>query len=338
MNNNADLYDTPILKVTDISINDTKEQINNNLKEKYYYETISGNILNGKFKNKKLSFENVRTSSRVYDDEYALNDEVFVNIDDNENISEVINLRRDKYLIPLFVFMICLLFLVGGLKGLFTFISLITNVFIIYLITVLRDANINIFLLFSIASVIMCFISLTLTSGLNKKTLVASLSSIISLFITFIISYIIILIFNWDIPYWYMDYADILYDYKEVFLSGVLISGLGAIMDIAISISSTLNELIVNNPKISIKTLKKSCLVLSNDVMGTMLNVLLFTSISGSIPMLIFVMRNNIRIFTAIGMYAKLSLITFMTGCIGIIVTIPISMYLAIYFFKRRKK
>lgn len=334
MNNNHALYKNPIMKVTNIEIDKTENYKNDNLNEVYYYETITGRLLNGLSKNKTIEVSNIRTFSGVYDNTYSLGDEVFV----NDSLDEIISLRRDKYLIPLFVLMVVLLIMVGNIKGIYTLISLIINIVIIYLVTVLRDKNISVFLLFIPASIIMCMTSLLLTSGFNKKSMVAILSSIISIFITFLISYIVILIFNGDIPYWYMDYVDILYDYKEIFLVSILISGLGAIMDVAISISSTLNELITNNHKISIKSLKNSGISLSSDIMGTMVNVLLFTSISGSIPMIIFVMRNNIRIFTALNMYGKIPLLFFMSGCLGIIITIPITIYLSIYFYKRRAK
>ena len=337
MNNNYNLYHNSIMKVTNIKLNDTNIQYNNTLKEEYYYETISGVILNGNNKDLKVSFENIRSYSGVYDEKYNIGDEVFVSIE-NDNVSEVINLRRDKYLVPLFVFMVCLLLAVGNIKGLYTFFSLIINLFIIWIVTYLRDRGFNIFLLFIPAALLMSTISLMLTSGINKKTKVAIISTIISLLITFSISYLIISLFNRDIPYWYMDYVDILYDYKEVFLVSVLISGLGAIMDIAISIASTLNELIANSPKISIKALKKSGNYLCDDILGTMVNVLLFTGISGTFPMLIFVMRNNINVITAINMYAKIELIRVMTGSIGILITIPITMYISIYFFKRGAK
>lgn len=337
MNHNHELYNTPIIKITNITLTKEETQKNNNLNEKYYFETITGKVLNGKYKDNIITFDNIRSYSKVFDNEYSLNDEVFVNLNDDGSFSEIVNLRRDKYLVPLFVLMICLLILIGNIKGLFTIISFIINILIVLLITILRDKNINILLLFIIGSIIMCSLSLLLTSGFNKKTKVAIYSSLISLFITFLISYIIILIFNYDIPYWYMDYVDILFDYKEIFLAGTLISGLGAIMDISISISSTLNELITNAPKISAKSLIKSGNFVSDDIMGTMVNVLLFTSISGCIPMLIFVMRNNIPVLTAFNMYAKIEMIRFMTGSLGIIITIPITMYLSIYFFKKRR-
>lgn len=336
MNHNQSLYKDYILKVNNITINNTESQYNDNLKETYYFETITGTILNGKYKNQELSFENIRSYSGVYDTEYSKKDELFVSINEEGNITEVINLRRDKYLVPLFVLTILLLITIGGLKGLFTFISLLINIGIITYITYLRDQNMSILLLFILGSILMIGISLFLTSGKNKKTLVAIISTIISLTITFVLSLLIIKIFNYDIPYWYMDYVDILYDYKEVFLVSVLISGLGAIMDIAISITSTLNELIANNQRISTKALSRSATNLSNDIMGTMVNVLLFTSISGCIPMLIYVMRNNISITNAINMYAKIELIRFMTGTLGILITIPITTYIAIYLLKRR--
>ena len=338
MNTNEELYKDSIMKVENVEVYNIEKQKLDNLTEEYYYEMVTGKIINGSFKKKEVSFENISSYSGVYDDKYTKGDEVFVNLSIDGKITEVINLRKDKYLVPLFVFMVCLLIAIGGIKGFYTFISLIINIIIIYLVTYFRDKGISIFYLIIPASILMSSISLLLTSGYNKKTKVSIISSISSLFITFIISYIIIKIFNRNIPYWYMDYVDILYDYEEVFLVSVLISGLGAIMDIAISLTSTINELISNSPKISIKALKKSGINLSEDIMGTMINVLLFTGVSGTIPMLIFVMRNNLGVITAINMYAKIELIRFMTGCIGILVTIPITMYFAIFIFKGREK
>ena len=76
MNNNAEMYPNPILKVTDVVTNETVVQTNNDLKEEYYYETIEGIILNGKYKGSKASFESVRTYSMVYADEYNINDDL----------------------------------------------------------------------------------------------------------------------------------------------------------------------------------------------------------------------------------------------------------------------
>ncbi len=337
MNHNEELYKTSILRITNKTITNKTYQYNNNLVEPYYEETITGTIINGNYKDKEISFNNIYSKSGVYDERYSLNDEVFISLTQDGEFSEVLSLRRDKYIIPLFILTICLLISIGHFKGLLTLISFIINIIVVYFITILRDYNISILLLFILGSIIICSLTLFLISGKSKKTIVSISSSLISLFITSIISFIIITIFNNDIPYWYMDYVEVLYDYKEVFYISTIISGLGAIMDISISITSTINELITNTPKISLKSLKKSINYLSDDILGTMVNVLLFTSISGTIPMIIYVVRNNIPVLTAFNMYGKIEMIRFMTGSIGLLIAIPITTYIAFYIYKGRK-
>ena len=58
-------------------------------------------------------------------------------------------------------------------------------------------------------------------------------------------------------------------------------------MDIAISISSSINEIYDKNPDIERKILIKSGMEIGKDIMGTMANTLVFAYISGSIPMIL---------------------------------------------------
>src|SRR5574344_76621 len=328
MNHNYSWYQDTIVKVDEVKINKTSTEYNNNLKETHYLETVYVHVLNGSEKGKKLSFSNEETFSGVYENRYKVNDEIFVKLtDDHEGIKDIINLRRDKYLVPLFTLFVCLLIGVGLKKGITTFISLLINVFFIYFSLYLRGKGFNIFYLILGSTFFMTSCSLFLAGGFNRKSWIAILSSLVSLFLTFGLSYLVIIIFNKYIPYWFMNYVEVLPDYEKVFLSLILLSGLGAIMDIAITITSTLNELIANDSKIANKALKESGKKVSSDVMGTMVNVLLFTCFSSVIPMLLLTTRNGAGLIGSINMYAKIELIRFLTSSLGIMIAIPVSLF-----------
>src|SRR5690625_5423047 len=80
--------------------------------------------------------------------------------------------------------------------------------------------------------------------------------------------------------------------YKLIFLAGLFIGSLGAVMDVAISISSALYELYQKNNDISDEALKASGMDIGKDIMGTMTNILFFAYVSGSMPMLILYLKN----------------------------------------------
>src|SRR5699024_3939548 len=81
--------------------------------------------------------------------------------------------------------------------------------------------------------------------------------------------------------------------YKTVFLAGLLLGSLGGVMDIAITIASSIFGLYESNQHISIQALKKSGMDIGKDIMGTITNILFFVYISGSIPMLILYLNNG---------------------------------------------
>ena len=88
--------------------------------------------------------------------------------------------------------------------------------------------------------------------------------------------------------------------YEGIFISEIIMGGLGAIMDIAITISSSLNEIIEKNNQITLKELITSGKNIGRDVTSTMINVLFFTYICGAIPNLVLYFKNGINISSLI--------------------------------------
>ncbi|KAA3424645.1 YibE/F family protein, partial [Streptococcus pneumoniae] len=70
---------------------------------------------------------------------------------------------------------------------------------------------------------------------------------------------------------------------KDVFMSSVLIGTLGAVMDVAITISSGMYEILQRTPHISMARWALAGRHIGQDIMGTMTNILLFSYLSGSL-------------------------------------------------------
>ena len=121
-------------------------------------------------------------------------------------------------------------------------------------------------------------------------------------------------------------------------LPELLIGSVGAIMDVAITISSSIAELIEKNNKISVKSLNKSAKEIGKDIMSTMSNVLFFTYLCAGLPIFVLALRNGFTIFNYITTNFSLELSRFLVGSIGIVLTIPISAFISIKLMKRGAK
>jgi uncharacterized membrane protein len=170
--------------------------------------------------------------------------------------------------------------------------------------------------------------------GFRKKTFVAILSTLISLGFT-ILLFKIVMFYTDGVDYAFMEYIASPSDLPEIFMSQILIGGLGAIMDVAITEAATISELTAQNAEISVKELLKSGREVGHDIMGTMINVMLFTYIGGSIPLIILKMKSDVRLHTIILWHMPMEMYRFLTGSIGILLTIPVSLMVSIVLFKK---
>ena len=68
-------------------------------------------------------------------------------------------------------------------------------------------------------------------------------------------------------------------DLRAILFAGIIIGALGAVMDVGMSISSSLAEIIAQVPHITFGGILKSGFTIGRDIMGTMANTcLLYTS------------------------------------------------------------
>ena len=108
-------------------------------------------------------------------------------------------------------------------------------------------------------------------------------------------------------------------------------------MEVAITISSSISELIQKDNNISVKNLKKSAREIGKDIMSTMSNVLFFTYLCSGLPIFVLALRNGFSMYNYISTNYTLEMMRFLTGAISLIMTIPISSYISIKYFKKEK-
>lgn len=338
--NNYFLYKEDVVKITAVKNEEVyeKEGLNGEV-EKYYNQEITAIIKSGEYKGKSITLNNTCSYSGVKDEGYKKGNYLFVSLSGSEDklSANILSVKRDMYVMVLICVFILGIVIFAGKKGVLSIISIIMNIIIF---TYALNEYVNgkdILKLCNLMIILFTVISLILASGINKQTVCAIISTLISVALIFIIYKITKE--NFEQPeYMMMEYITNPEHLDHIFMAGVLIGGLGAIMDVAISISVAVNELINKDKNISVKNLISSVKEIGYDIMGTMINVLFFTYMCGTIPMLILKIKNGYKFLSIIKFQIPFEIIRFLVGAIGIVVTIPISGFIAITILKKRRQ
>ena len=338
--NNYFLYKEDVVKITAVKNEEDyeKEGLNGEV-EKYYNQEITAIIKSGEYKGKSITLNNTCSYSGVKDEGYKKGNYLFVSLSGSEDklSANILSVKRDMYVMVLICVFILGIVIFAGKKGVLSIISIIMNIIIF---TYALNEYVNgkdILKLCNLMIILFTMISLILASGINKQTVCAIISTLISVALIFIIYKITKE--NFEQPeYMMMEYITNPEHLDHIFMAGVLIGGLGAIMDVAISISVAVNELINKDKNISVKNLISSVKEIGYDIMGTMINVLFFTYMCGTIPMLILKIKNGYKFLSIIKFQIPFEIIRFLVGTIGIVVTIPISGFIAITILKKRRQ
>ena len=128
-------------------------------------------------------------------------------------------------------------------------------------------------------------------------------------------------------------------NFAKIVICQVLIGLLGAIIDVSISISSSMNEIHKSDLLITQKSLFESGMNIGKDILGTMTNTLLFAYIGGFMTLIIYF--NELHYSLADILNAKVfcaEVFQILCGGIGIILIIPITAFVSskILFLKEK--
>ncbi|MCD8510006.1 MAG: YibE/F family protein [Bacillus sp. (in: Bacteria)] len=249
-------------------------------------------------------------------------------------------------LVLLAIILFILMRAVGGEKGTRSFIALFLN-FAVVFVTVLFMVNpmFDPILLTIIACVVISCINLFYVNEVNTKTMTAFLSTIIT--ISLLIVFIIIVSERAMIQGFGEEEIEeistfslyIGIDFVKIAVSVIIMSTIGAIIDIAISISSPMREIFNHNPYITRKTLFLSGISIGKDILGTSANTLFFAFFGGYLALLIWFKDLgysvgdivNSKVFSA-------EMIMILCAGIGVALVIPITSAITAFFLIKTRE
>lgn len=110
-----------------------------------------------------------------------------------------------------------------------------------------------------------------------------------------------------------------------LFFAAVLISSLGAVMDIAISVATAVNEIYETNPRADGKALFASGMNVGRDMLGTMANTLILAFTGPSLVVLIQIYTYNMPYFQVMNSNSiATEILQALIGSIAVILTAPL--------------
>ncbi|MCW1928039.1 YibE/F family protein [Bhargavaea beijingensis] len=341
--NNHAFYDTPIAKVIRVEPGKSEEVTDTNgNSDRLFTQRMIAELKNGPYKGEQIHLENTYSLSKAFDQEHRAGDELFVHIAGQAEDSHVLagdieDVKRDYYMMGAFWLFLFVLTVVGKKKGLFAVLSLAINMAILVLAVELYvRTGVNLLLIAAGLAVLFTILSLLFLNGFNEKTYAAILSTLLGTAASLSVTLLVIRLTDGNGLH-YEELQFLTRPYETVFLAGLFIGSLGAVMDVAITMSASVFELWEKNPRISMDALRTSGMDIGRDIMGTMTSILFFAYISGSIPMLILYFKNASPFGYTLSINLSLELARALSGGIGIVLTIPIGLYISMFFVRKKR-
>ena len=307
----------------------------------FRYQHLKIEILTGKHKGEVYTVRNTIELAIPYRLIFRVHEKMILQVDEDEETGKITNLKiyeraRDTKVYALIVIFAAALIIVGkknGFKALITLGITVGLIFGIFLPCIIQGFN-PILLALAVCSAA-TVITLFIISGNNKKTYTAIMGTIGGVIIAGLFAYsagkILMLtgLGNEDAQLLAFIPQHRKIDYQGLLFAGIMIGALGAVMDVAMSISSAMWEIISVSPGISKKQLIQSGMNIGRDIIGSMSNTLILAYVSTSIPvLLLFILFSNG--FTEIINLELLAseVLRAVAGSIGLICTIPITVRL----------
>lgn len=335
-------YVTIRAKVLDITFDDYQvEKPDMPIESDFRYQHLRIKILNGPHKNETYTVRNTIEMISPYKLIFDKNDILLLRLTEDAD-HKVVNLKiyersRERILYFMIAFFMFLLIAIGGKKGLKSAITLIfMGVLIIFVLLPLIVRGYNPILVSIFISALSVVFTLTLVSGINKKTLTAILATIggvvIAGFIAFVVGKAS------QLTGLGSDDAQMLayipqnkhINFQGLLFGGIIIGALGAIMDVTMSVSSAMWEIKEIQPKITTKEFIRSGMNIGKDIMGSMSNTLILAYVGGSIYMMLLFSMFNMTPLEIVNLDLIASeIIRAMAGSIGLICAIPLTVTIA---------
>ncbi|MCC8101931.1 MAG: YibE/F family protein, partial [Clostridiales bacterium] len=289
-------------------------------------------ILSGRYQGDVVNVSNY--FSALYNVKDGVGDKVSIRTDTTsvgEYTASVYNYYRVPGIIGCIAIFVLLLILIGGKKGAKSVIGLAFDVvcilWILLPLSLKGYSPLLVTILIALAGMLLTFF---LIDGVQTKTVAASVGSMCGVLAGAGFSLTAQAILS--VTTYQMDEAETLLlitsttdlHLDSLFLCGVLIACLGAVMDVAMSIASSVAEVHAANPRFGMRELFHSGMNVGRDAMGTMSNTLILVYAGSALNMMLMIYSYGVSFQQLMNTdFVAIEIICCAAGSTGIICTVP---------------
>lgn len=125
---------------------------------------------------------------------------------------------------------------------------------------------------------------------------------------------------------------------SNILYGGILISSLGAVMDVSVSVVAAMREIHEKAPNLSAKELFRSGMHVGHDMMGTMSNTLILAYTGSATGVLLTVYSYEMPYLQIMGYNSIIiEIVSGLCGTIGVVLTVPVQALITTFVLKAKK-
>ena len=255
---------------------------------------------------------------------------------------------RDGFLALMVGLMFLLIIVVGRIEGVRTACAMIISGVIIYFFMLpLISGGHNAVFVVTLTSGMVAFVSLVFVIGPSRKTFSAVLGTMGGI----LVSGMIIMFAQKYLHFSGLENAmsaDIVeamrtppFDFRQLLVAGMLMGVLGVAVDGAIEVSSSMEEIRRANPNIPTWRLIASGMNVGTDILGTMVNTLVFAYLGARLLLVLAVAAPNVDLFQSppvelmsVGVVAA-EIVRLLAGTLGLVLAIPMTALVAAFWHSK---
>ncbi len=248
-----------------------------------------------------------------------------------ELVTSVYGYNRAPALYAIVALFLLSILVIGGKRGLYSVIGLVfTFISILWFFLPAIYRGWSPILAAIVVVVLTTLVTMYLVGGFTAKATAAVLGTILGVLAAGVLAWIFGKITHVT-GYNVSDIENLIYVQEEtgiqvgeLLFAGILIAALGAVMDVSMSISSTLQELHEQNPTMTARQLCRSGMTVGRDMMGTMSNTLILAFAGGSINTIVMFYAYDYEYLQLINLFdMAIEIIQGISASMGVILTVP---------------
>lgn len=340
-NDSTDFVSGKIVEITSSNL-----EYDQDLKINLGKQVVVVEILEGKSAGKRVEIDNYLTAA--HNVEVAIGSKVIISADEPDGIDSyytVYNFDRGLGMIIFTCVLLLVIIAIGRGKGVKAILGLAYTLYlVIFLLLPTVFSGYSPVLMSIICVALSTIVTLMLLNGASKKTYSAIVATVLGVVLSAGGFYLMSLVLK--VNGFSVDEAESLVlinqatglSIKDILFAGILISSLGAIMDVGMSIVSALSELFHHQPNLTQKQIFDSAIEIGKDMIGTMTNTLILAFTGSAFVSLLVLFSYNVDIKQLLSSnYIAIEFAQGIAGTLGIVLTVPIASFISAWALTNKK-